>query len=94
MADSKKLRCARCGIRFKKGGVSYRLKAELVSHFDGYIDVSGKKGLGEIIDKINDDLSGLSEKEIEKQVYQKFEYIVCPVCRDEIEGFLNTEDQS
>ena len=94
MAENRKHRCARCGKRFKKGGISYRLKAELISHFDGYIDVSGKKGLKEIIDKINMDLSGLTKKQIEKQVYQKFEYIICPDCRDEIEAFLLTEEQA
>ncbi len=94
MSENRKHRCARCGIRFKKGGSSFRLKAELISYFDGHIDVSGKKGLEEVIDKINEDLAGLSEKQIQKQVYQKFEYIVCPVCRDEIEGFLRTEDQA
>jgi DNA-directed RNA polymerase subunit RPC12/RpoP len=93
MIESIKHRCARCGKRFKKGGISYRLKAELISHFDGHIDVSGKKGLDEVIDKINEDLAGLAQKQIENQVYQKFEYIVCPSCRDEIENFLAQEDR-
>jgi hypothetical protein len=88
-----KARCARCGKRLKKGGVSYRLRAELISRFDGYIQDKGKD-LDETLEKIESDVAGMSEEELEKQVYQKIEYIVCSSCRDEIERFLDTERKS
>ncbi len=85
-----KSRCARCGKRFKKGGPVYRLKAELTSHFDGYITVS-REPLGDLVEEIEAQMEELSEEDLEKQIYQKFEYLVCPPCRDELARFLNPE---
>ncbi|OGC93756.1 MAG: hypothetical protein A2W25_06480 [candidate division Zixibacteria bacterium RBG_16_53_22] len=88
-----KSRCARCGKRLKKGGCAYRLKAELISHYDGYIRVNPNDSMTATLDKINSELSKLTEDEIERQVYRKFEYLVCPACRDEVEKFLLTEER-
>lgn len=87
-----KNRCARCGKRFKKGGPNYRLKAELISHFDGFLGYNGKSDLADKIEKLNKEMEEMTEAEIAKQVYEKFEYIVCPSCRDELAQFLNTEN--
>jgi DNA-directed RNA polymerase subunit RPC12/RpoP len=92
VSSTTKHRCARCGKRLKKGGGAYRLKAELTSHFDGYIGVNQRESLASILDKVNSQLEKLTEDEIENQVYRKFEYIVCPPCRDEVESFLRPED--
>lgn len=93
MIEGVKNRCARCGKRLKRGAVSYRLKAELISRFDGYI--SGKSGsLQETLDKLGAEIGDMSEKELGKQVYQKFEYIVCPSCRDDLERLLSPEEKS
>ncbi len=89
MGSTAKNRCARCGKRLKKGGSAYRLKAELISHFDGYIRVNPNESIEETIDKIHSKLEKINGDEIEKQVYQKFEYLVCPPCRDEVEKFLS-----
>jgi DNA-directed RNA polymerase subunit RPC12/RpoP len=93
MKPKSKNRCARCGKRLKKGGSSYRLKAELISYFDGYISDKGES-LGAALAKIESEVAGLDEEELEKQVYRKLEYIVCPSCRDEIERFLEPEGKS
>ena len=93
MTTVSKSRCARCGKRLKKGGSAYLLKAELISHFDGYIPANPKDTLTATLDKIHSELDKLTEDEIEKQVYQKFEYLVCPACRDEVEKFLLTEER-
>jgi DNA-directed RNA polymerase subunit RPC12/RpoP len=85
---AKKNRCARCGKRFKKGGPAYRLKAELISHFDGYINDS-RKGLKELVEEIEPLIENMAGEELERQIYQKFEYVVCPSCRNEIDGFLS-----
>jgi hypothetical protein len=89
MNPGAKSRCARCGKRLKKGGSAYRLKAELISNFDGYIRVKPDDSLSKTLDKIHSELEKMSESDIEKQVYQKFEYLVCPPCRDELENFLS-----
>lgn len=87
-----KNRCARCGKRFKKGAPSYRLKAELISHFDGYLGYDDKRDLADKIAMLNKEMENMTEEDITKQVYEKFEYIVCPFCRDELAEFLNTEN--
>ena len=94
MSETEKLRCARCGKRIKKGGLSYRIKAELISHFDGYIAQNQKETMSEFLTRLDTDLEGLSEEQLEKQIYHKIEYIACPACRDEIEDFLKTEDEA
>jgi DNA-directed RNA polymerase subunit RPC12/RpoP len=91
MTTEPKNRCARCGKRLKKGGLSYHLKAELISHFDGYIRVNPDDSITRMLEKINSEMESMTEDEIEKQVYQKFEYIICPACRDEVERFLQPE---
>ncbi len=87
-----KNRCARCGKRFKKGGQSYRLKAELISHFDGFLEYNDKRNLDEKLAELNAEMENMSEAEITKQVYEKFEYIICPSCRNEIAYFLELEN--
>jgi len=84
-------RCAKCGKRLKKGGSFYVLKAELISSFDGYIPDDNIE-LGEKIREIEDEVERLSEEKLAEQVYKKFEYYVCPECRDDIDEFLKTED--
>src|SRR3989304_2839454 len=93
MAARDKNRCARCGKRIKKGGTFYRLKAELISSFDGHITVDQKQDIKDLIEKTKAELEGLSEEEIEAQVYKSFDYFVCPGCRDEIAGFLRIEGE-
>ena len=89
-----KSRCARCGKRIKKGGQSYRLKAELISHFDGYMQFNKKEGLEAQIAQLNKEMENMSAEDIERHVYEKFEYIICPGCRDEILDFLRMEMQT
>jgi uncharacterized protein Yka (UPF0111/DUF47 family) len=86
-ANGKK-RCSRCGKRLKKGGAFYKLSAELISSFDGYIQVDEKENLAERIKEMEQEVDGLTEKEMEEQVYKKYDYYVCPACRDEIDTFL------
>jgi hypothetical protein len=64
------------------------MKAELISHFDGYIR-GGGKSLKELLEEIKIRTEDMTEEDLEKQIYQKFEYLVCPACRDEIERFLS-----
>ena len=91
MSAKSKRRCARCGKRIKKGGIAYWLRAELVSAFDGYIYSNEKTDLKDLIDKLDIELEGQSPEEIEEQVYKKFEYLICPACRDKLDKFLDIE---
>ena len=66
------------------------MKAELVSHFDGYIEST--KDLSQTLSEINGELEKMTGDQIEKQIYQKFEYLVCQTCRDELARFLELEE--
>ncbi len=92
MHENGKKRCAKCGIRIKKGGIAYWLKAELISAFDGYIYSDEKTDLKDFIDKMSIELEGQTPEEIEEQVYKKFEYLVCAGCRDKLDGLLYIEE--
>ena len=92
MIEKEKARCTRCGKRFKKGGVRYRIKTELISHFDGHLAINQNESMSEMRSKLGSDLDGLTEEQLEKQIYYKIEYLVCPVCRDEIEKYLDVKE--
>jgi hypothetical protein len=92
MRANAKKRCARCGKRLKKGGIYYRLNAELISSFDGHIQVDEKIDLEERIKEIEEKVEGLTEREMEEQVYKRFDYYICSVCRDTIDTFLEPGD--
>lgn len=87
MAEKKITRCQRCGRRLKKGGDNYRLECIVASDFDGYINISSSK---ESIERLTEaiELSGLTEKELEEQVYYKLKQKLCLDCRNEIINFL------
>ncbi len=85
-----KLRCHLCGTRFKKGGTRYRLNLEIISDFDGHIEDFSKKPddyLQKKMDEILEQTSGMTEEELEEEVYLKRNWLVCVACR---ERFLRT----
>jgi hypothetical protein len=86
-----KKRCARCGKRIKKGATAYRLKAELISSFDGYVSVDEKTNMNDLLEELKERLEGLSAEELEEQVYKLHDYMICTNCRDEIDRFLSLE---
>ena len=93
MTDKKNVRCYRCGKRLKKGGDNFRLECTITADFDGHIDTSvDRKGLEDVIEEI--ELSGLTEKELEEQVYFYLKRRMCLDCRNEIVNFLKGFDQN
>jgi phage major head subunit gpT-like protein len=92
-----KLRCDFCGKRLKKSGTKYRIRLEISSDFDGYLEDISKKPLDYMekkIKKIIEQTKDMTEKEIEEEVYLKREFLVCVACREEFLGVLkNLEDR-
>jgi hypothetical protein len=88
MTEKKIVRCQRCGKRLKKGGDNYRLACSIVADFDGYIDmnVSSSGSVEGIIEEIK--ISGMTEKELEEQVYYVLNQKLCRDCREDIIAFL------
>ncbi|MCP4583311.1 MAG: hypothetical protein GY839_17020 [candidate division Zixibacteria bacterium] len=92
MTDKKDARCYRCGKRLKNGGDNYRLECTIVADFDGYIDISDTpKGLEELVANI--ELSGLTEEELQEQVYYRLKRRLCHLCRDEIVKYMKGLNQ-
>ena len=91
----KKRRCHLCGKRFKKGGLKYHLKAELISDFDGYLSVpyDEKKDYAQEIKDTIEASKGKSEKELEEEVYQKFEFLLCVDCKKRLVSFLKSREK-
>jgi hypothetical protein len=84
--SSQKLRCDRCGKRFKKGQTRYRINIEVISDFDGYIEDFSKKPqdfLEKKIQMIIKETEELTEKELEEEVYLKRQGLICVNCREE-----------
>jgi hypothetical protein len=89
--EDTKLRCDFCGKRFKKGGTRYRIKIEVASDFDGYLEDWSKKPddfLQRKIQKALEDTKNMTEKEIEEQVYLKREFLACVKCREKFLKYL------
>jgi hypothetical protein len=81
----KKLRCDFCGKRFKKGGTRYRIKIEVISDFNGYLEDWSKKPEDYLQRKVElaiQDTKNMTEKEIEEQIYLKREFLSCVRCKD------------
>jgi len=91
----KKRRCHLCGKRLKKGGLKYHLKAELISDFDGYLSVpyNEKKDYAQEIKETVEALKGKSGKELEEEVYQKFELLLCVDCKKRLVSFLKSREK-
>jgi len=90
--DEKKIvRCERCGKRLKKGGDNYRLDCTIVSDFDGYIDISASRdNIEKSIKEV--ELSGLTQQELEEQVYFRRKQKLCFDCRNSVVNFIKGLD--
>lgn len=87
MTIKKEARCQRCGKRLRKGGDNYRIDCTIIADFDGYIDPAVEDMDPQVMaEEIA--LSGLSEQELEEEVYFNLKQKLCADCRDEIMKFL------
>ena len=91
MKSKQPARCGRCGKRLKKGGDNYRLECIVYADFDGFIDLAAG---GENLKKMAADIeeSGLSEAELEEQVYFNLKQMLCLDCREQVIDFLKRND--
>jgi hypothetical protein len=87
MTAKKEAQCQRCGKRLRKGGDNYRIDCTIIADFDGYIDQEAEEmDPEELAEEIA--LSGVTEQELEEQVYFNLKQRLCADCRDEIMAFL------
>ena len=89
--EPRKLRCGFCGKRFKKGGTRYRLRLELFSDFDGYLEdfsIKPDDFLKKKIENILEQTEGKTEKELEEEIYLKKDLLLCVNCRNQFHNIL------
>jgi len=91
MSTKRAARCSRCGKRLRKGGDNYRFECTIVADFDGYLDMTvANRNWQEITSEIAQ--SGLSEEELEEQVYFKLNQLLCFDCRQAVMDFLKGKE--
>lgn len=91
MKAKKPVRCKLCGKRLKKGGDNYRLECTVISDFDGYINLSASQtDIRELIDDIEH--TGLTEQELNEQVYFKLKGKLCLDCRNRVVNFIKGQE--
>jgi len=75
--------------------LKYHLKAEFISDFDGYLSVpyNEKKDYAQEIKDTVEALKGKSGKELEEEVYQKFELLLCVDCKKRLVSFLKSREK-
>lgn len=75
--------------------MKYHLKAEFISDFDGYLSVpyDEKKNYAQEIKDTVEALKGKSGKELEEEVYQKFELLLCVDCKKRLVSFLKSREK-
>ena len=92
MSEKKAVRCGQCGKRLKKGGDNYRLECAIISDFDGYINIAAtQKDIRELSNEIEQ--SGLTEQELQEQVYFELKQKLCLDCRSKIIKYLKRYEQ-
>lgn len=70
--------CSRCGRKLKRGETKYVIYISIVSDFDGVLPVGEDEDIQELIESGE----GLSEEELNNEVYEEMAFLVCKSCRD------------
>lgn len=63
-------------------------RIEIISGFDGVIP-EPNDGPDEIIHSVLEEISGKTEKELEDDVYEKIELVLCSRCRQKLRNCIN-----
>lgn len=83
--------CARCGRRLERGRTYYIVTVTLTAEEEGEIAEGIPEGGFEAILSQVEDKSG---QELEEEVYQRFQFILCKPCRDVFVDFPLGKDSS
>jgi len=79
--------CDHCGQEIEPGRAHYRVAVTLEAGFDGVLaDMPGEGDIGDTLKKLEKDKR--TAKELENEIYQSLELILCPGCRNKLEGQL------
>jgi len=73
--------CWRCGKGFSLGGLNYIIQVKVYAGFDGVL-IEPKEGVERSLRYLLDQAGRSDPKELEKEVYEEFTFLLCKSCRD------------
>lgn len=81
LGEMSRTKCFRCGKELPPGSLSYVVNIEVFAGFDGYL-IEPEEGLDEELKKLFEQIEGADPEELEKEVYEEFNLVLCKSCRD------------
>jgi len=87
--------CDICGASLPLGATKYRVQIRIVSAFDGFLPDSDEDGekRAEEMERLVEGLDSMSAEDLEKQVHQEMDLLLCPKCRRLfVENLLDLKD--
>jgi hypothetical protein len=73
--------CMRCGRILKPGALKYLVSIRVVADFDGIIN-EGEGDTDEMISQVLQQIEGMDAEELERDVYDELNLILCKGCKD------------
>ncbi len=73
--------CFRCGKKLPPGNLVYVANIRVFADFDGVL-LDPEEGVEEQMEKILEEIQDADPDELEKEVYEEFNLILCKSCRD------------
>jgi len=73
--------CGRCGKELPPGGLNYVIHIKVFAGFDGLL-LEPEEGIDSQLRRLMDQVEKSDPKELEKEVYEEFTFLVCKSCRD------------
>ena len=80
---SKGRNCFRCGKELQPGGLSYVTQIRIFAGFDGIL-LEPEGGIDRQLRQLLKQVEQANPEDLEKEVYQEFNLILCKSCRDRL----------
>lgn len=80
--------CKPCGKYIPEGGLFYIGRIEIISGFDGMIP-EPTEDPDAVIHSVLEEISGKTEKDLESNVYEETELLLCAKCRNKLRNCIN-----
>lgn len=74
--------CSRCCRTIADGAPAFRLILEVVADYDGFVQPMDTNSIDALIKKIIIALEKQNAGEIEKNIFERRHFTLCPTCRD------------
>ena len=74
--------CSRCGKEFPPGSPAYVVNVRVFADFDGVL-LDPEEEIDRQLNEVLDHIQELDPEELEKEVYEEFNLLLCKRCRDQ-----------